>query len=172
MRCRSARALNLSRPEAINPTRRAENLVRIALKDAEQDGVLKYLASTYDPSSDRMQSGLGATGPRALTFAPLLGSQTILFKQVVERLLELAKDDVSEFLADSPYASSEIVTVSARDGRGRDKLLEIVDGKPLLRRTASAALPGRRQATAMRPLSRSSWPARLNCTPWRSGRAP
>jgi hypothetical protein len=60
------------------------------LGEAEADGTLKFLASTYDSGSDRLQSGLAGSGPRAVTFAPLLESRSIPFTPVIEHLLERA----------------------------------------------------------------------------------
>jgi selenocysteine-specific elongation factor len=42
-------------------------------------------------------------------------------------LLELAEDDVRAFLGATPYAGCEVVTVSARDGRGLDELLAALE---------------------------------------------
>jgi len=67
---------------------------------------------------------------------------------VDDELLELAKDDVSEFLADSPYARSEIVTVSARDGRGKDNLLAALE------RAAAEVKARRRSGPARLPVDR------------------
>lgn len=55
-----------------DPTSEVEYLVKCRLADAEEDGALRYAASSYDVSSDRLYPGLRGTGPRALTFAPLL----------------------------------------------------------------------------------------------------
>jgi hypothetical protein len=70
------------------PIRETECLVRCGLAEAEADGALKFLASTYDPGSDRLYPGLSGRGPRALTFAPLLGSRFVRFSDLVARLLE------------------------------------------------------------------------------------
>ena len=46
---------------------------------------------------------------------------------VDEELLELAEADVREFLEATPFAGCEVVTVSARDGRGLDELLAALE---------------------------------------------
>jgi len=46
---------------------------------------------------------------------------------VDDELLELAAGDVQEFLDGSAYAGVEVVTVSARDGRGTDELLAALE---------------------------------------------
>ncbi|MFV2071347.1 MAG: PEP/pyruvate-binding domain-containing protein [Thermoanaerobaculales bacterium] len=75
-----------------DPIRETECLVRSGIGEAGGDGTLKFLASTYEADSDRLQPGLGGNGPRILNFAPLLGSRTIPFNQVVARLVELSRE--------------------------------------------------------------------------------
>jgi hypothetical protein len=85
-------AVDLGGVAASDPIRQSEYQVRLGLVDAEKDGTLDLLASTYDAESDRLNPGLGTQGPRALTFAPLLESRTIPFTSVIETLLESAKE--------------------------------------------------------------------------------
>ncbi len=65
-------AINVGAPPAYDPMAEAEFLVRLGLDEAEEDGTLAHLASTYDPGSDRLWPGLGRQGPRVLDFAPIL----------------------------------------------------------------------------------------------------
>jgi hypothetical protein len=83
-------AINVGDPPPPNPLRETACLVRSGLGEAEADGTLSFLASTYDPVSDQLRSGIAGKGPRALTFAPLLESRSIPFTPLVESLLELA----------------------------------------------------------------------------------
>jgi hypothetical protein len=83
-------AVNVGDPPPPDPVREAACLVRSGIADAEADGSLTFLASTYDPASDQLRSGIGGVGPRALTFAPLLESKTIPFTPLMENLLETA----------------------------------------------------------------------------------
>ena len=84
-------AVHMGEPPLPDPIRETEYLVRPGLADAEEDGALKYLVSTYDPQSDRLDPGLGHGGARALTFAPLLGSRLIPFNQLLADVLARAK---------------------------------------------------------------------------------
>ncbi len=81
-------AVHMGPPPIPDPMRETECLVEARLADAERDGALRWLVSTYDPGSDRLYPGTGGGGPRALTFAPLLGSRTIPFNHAIHRLLE------------------------------------------------------------------------------------
>jgi len=83
-------AVNVGDPPPPDPVRETTCLMRSGLADAEEDGTLTYLASTYDSASDQLRSGIGDRGPRALTFAPLLESRSIPFTPLMEHLLELS----------------------------------------------------------------------------------
>lgn len=83
-------AVNVGDPPPPDPMRESACLLRQGLSDAESDGTLAYLASTYDASSDQLRSGIGGRGPRVLNFAPLLESRSIPFTPLVENLLELS----------------------------------------------------------------------------------
>jgi selenocysteine-specific elongation factor len=67
---------------------------------------------------------------------------------VDEELLDLAAADVREFLTSTPYAECEMVTVSARDGRGADELLAA------LARAVARVESGRRTGPARLPVDR------------------
>jgi hypothetical protein len=65
-------AVHMGPPPQYDPLAETEYLERGALTDAEEDGTLTGLASTYDSRSDRLVPGTGPSGPRVLDFAPLL----------------------------------------------------------------------------------------------------
>ena len=67
---------------------------------------------------------------------------------VDEELLELAEADVREFLERTRYAGCEVVTVSARDGRGTVELLAALE------RAADRTEAGRRSGPARLPVDR------------------
>ncbi len=67
---------------------------------------------------------------------------------VDEELLELAEEDVRGFLAGSSYEACELVTVSAKDGRGTEDLVRALD------RAAARVEAGRRGGPARLPVDR------------------
>jgi selenocysteine-specific elongation factor len=67
---------------------------------------------------------------------------------VDEELLELAEEEVREFLEGTPFAGCELVTVSAKDGRGLDDLLAALE------RAADRAEAGRHAGPARLPVDR------------------
>lgn len=84
-------AVNMGEPPAWDPIVETEYLVESSLAEAEADGNLQYLASTYDPGADRIVTGTGRRGPRVLTFAPILALEQIPLVPLVRRLLELCE---------------------------------------------------------------------------------
>lgn len=84
-------AVNVGDAPAFNPLAETEYLVRCELADAEGDGTLAPVVSTFDPRAERLWSGLNSRGPRVLNFAPLLNGNLFGFNGVVPRLLELCE---------------------------------------------------------------------------------
>ncbi len=65
-------AVRFGKPPAWDPVHETEYLVKAGLAEAEEDGTLRPLASTYDSRSDRLVPGVSVPGPRVVNFAPLL----------------------------------------------------------------------------------------------------
>ena len=84
-------AVNMGKPPAYDPTSETEYLVKSNLSDAELDGVLDLLASTYDPERDRVVPGIGPRGPRILDFSPILVQEQLGLNELVKALLRAAE---------------------------------------------------------------------------------
>lgn len=84
-------AINMGRPPLHDPIRETEYLARAGIADAEFDGSLDLLVSTYDGRSDRLRAGLIGSGPRVLDFAPILSCDALPLNEVVRRLLATAE---------------------------------------------------------------------------------
>nr|MBN2276193.1 hypothetical protein [candidate division Zixibacteria bacterium] len=87
-------AVNMGKPPEHDPIKETEYMVKRTLAEAEYDGVLKYIASTYRPQDDRLVSGIGHDGPRVLTFAPVLSGYAMPFNQLVTSLLKMCEESV------------------------------------------------------------------------------
>lgn len=84
-------AVNMGRPPAYDPIRETEYLVDGTLPDAERDGVLSRLVSTFDAHSRRIYPGMREGGARILTFAPLLKLDVLPLNGIIRRLLEIGE---------------------------------------------------------------------------------
>ncbi len=85
-------AVNMGRPPAYDPIAETEYLVQPTLADAEYDGSLTYLASSYDGEADRLRPGLGFPGPRVLDFAPLLKLRQLPVNELFLALLAASEE--------------------------------------------------------------------------------
>ena len=85
-------AVNMGQAPGYDPVTETEYLVKSGLDAAEEDEVLRYLASTYDTRSDRLSMGIGIKGPRALTFSPLLSLEEYPLNDLLRSLLRLCTD--------------------------------------------------------------------------------
>ncbi|NQS91134.1 MAG: hypothetical protein HQ574_01885 [Chloroflexi bacterium] len=87
-------AVNMGAPLVYDPIRETEYLVKENLTTAEKDGSLRYLCSTYDPQSDRLQMGMANPGPRILTFAPLLHLKELPLNNIIQAILQLCEEEL------------------------------------------------------------------------------
>ena len=83
-------------PKEYDPIRETEYLYHGSLSEADLDGTLRYVCSTYDGASDRLHMGSSGAGPRLVDFSPLLQGRIAALNELLERLLELAEKEVGE----------------------------------------------------------------------------
>jgi Pyruvate phosphate dikinase, AMP/ATP-binding domain len=115
-------AVNMGKPPAFDPVAEAEYLVNLPVADAEPDGTLRLVASTYDARSDRLSMGVGLRGPRALNFAPLLVLEEYALNDLLKALLRLCQDALG-----APVEIEFAVTFPPEglDGRARFGFLQV-----------------------------------------------
>ena len=82
-------AVNMGTPPAFDPTKETEYMVEAELADADYDGTLEFVASTYEASLERLMAGVGGKGPRVIDFAPLLQMKLWPVNEVVKRVLDV-----------------------------------------------------------------------------------
>ena len=109
-------AVHMGAPPPWDPVAETEHLVQADLAGAEEDGTLRYLASTYVAASDRLSPGTGRDGPRVLDFAPLLQLREWPLNDAVLELLDVAHEVEGgpveiEFAATLPSEGDDAVRV-------------------------------------------------------------
>ncbi len=77
-----------------DPLRETEFLIRGTIADAEADGTLRYVASTFQADNDRIVTGIIGNGPRLITFAPLLKLSDIPLNDMIKYLVKLCEETV------------------------------------------------------------------------------
>lgn len=84
-------AVNMGPVFAYNPTKETEYMAELDLKEAEYDGTLNYIASTYDKSSDRISMGIGNDGPRIINFSRFLHLDEFGFNRFISDILRICE---------------------------------------------------------------------------------
>jgi hypothetical protein len=84
-------AVSMATPREYEPIRETEYLEHLGLEAAELDGTLRYVCSTYDAQSDRLNMGLAAGGPRLLDFSPILKGRAAPLNDLVRIVLSTAE---------------------------------------------------------------------------------
>jgi hypothetical protein len=105
-------ALNLAAHDD-DPLAESEHLVHPDLPEAESDEALSLIASTYDAGRDRIVPGIGAPGPRVITFAPILSLGLLPVNEVVRELLAICERAAG--------SDVEIEFAMSLPGPGRDR---------------------------------------------------
>ena len=82
---------------------------------AETDGTLQFVGSTYSPGDDSITDGLGRSGPRVVTFGPILHHRMFQLPQILELLL-----DMGTWGMGTPVEIEFAATMSVRTGSPKE----------------------------------------------------
>lgn len=82
-------ALKLQNPDGTGDRTQEMQLHKYHLEEAEADGVLPYIGSTYSPENDNITVGTGRDGIRLVTFAPILKNKLIPLPEILEMMMEM-----------------------------------------------------------------------------------
>jgi CheY-like chemotaxis protein len=87
-------ALNLS-PEAYHPsTDDSVNLLDLSIDDAEKDGSLKFISSTYDFENNMIRDGYGLNGKKVITFSNVLNHNIFPLADILKVCLEIGQREM------------------------------------------------------------------------------
>ncbi|MBR8536464.1 pyruvate, phosphate dikinase [Carboxylicivirga sediminis] len=101
-------------------------IVKLAIKEAEEDGNLKHCATVYDYNYDRMVNDFSKRGPRVVNFSNILKYDYIPLSQTLDMLLRFFKEAMG--------APVEIeFAVDLEPGRRNLPTLYLLQIKPLIR---------------------------------------
>ena len=87
-------ALSLSPEKFKTSIDDAVNLVRFPIHECGQFESLKMIASTFDRENMRIVDSCYPDGPRIVTFAPQLKFKTFPLAEIIQRLLEMAQQEI------------------------------------------------------------------------------
>lgn len=113
------------------------NLLKLHVKEAEKDGSLKYIASTYDPYDQIIRDGLYPGGRKVITFANILQHDVFPLAHILQLILKYGQQEMRR-----PVEIEFAATMNReRDKTGTFYLLQIrpiVDTKEMLDEDLSA----------------------------------
>jgi hypothetical protein len=72
------------------------NLLKLKIKDAENDSVLKLVASTFDYDSHVLREGMLTPGKRIITFSQVLNHNTIPLAEILDIVLEIGQKEMGK----------------------------------------------------------------------------
>lgn len=108
------------------------NLQLARIKSAEEDGSLRYVASTYDYNNHIIQDGMHYEGKRLVTFANILKYNSFPLAKILSDLLEISQREMNnpveiEFAANLDVDENEAVTFNVLQIRPIVDVKETID---------------------------------------------
>jgi len=108
-------ALDLSRMQFVPQVDDGFNLLKIPVADAEKDGTLKFIASTFNPQDQVIQHGLYDGGRKIITFVNILQHNVFPLAQILKEVLHIAQIEMGrpieiEFAVNLDYTAKKLHT--------------------------------------------------------------
>jgi hypothetical protein len=88
-------AIHMGEPPEYDPIKEVEYMAKYDLADAEKDGTLRFIASTYSAQKDSIVFGVRERGPRVVDFATILKLEHIHLNDFLKELLKVCQDALS-----------------------------------------------------------------------------
>ncbi|MDR0431210.1 MAG: phosphoenolpyruvate synthase [Tannerellaceae bacterium] len=71
------------------------NLLRLSVKDAETDGSLRYIVSTYDPYDQIIRDGFYPGGRKIISFANILQHDVFPLAETLDKVLKIGQSEMA-----------------------------------------------------------------------------
>jgi CheY-like chemotaxis protein len=87
------------------------NLLKIRVQDADKDGTLRYIASTFNPQDQCIYDNVVENGRRIITFANILQHNVFPLAEILKQILSIAHNEMGrpieiEFAVNLDYAQN------------------------------------------------------------------
>jgi CheY-like chemotaxis protein len=89
------RALDLNIGSFVPSTDDGVNILKIDIKDANNDTAMKLIASTYDRNNNVLRDGITHPGKRIVTFSNILQHKTFPLAEILSTLLEIGQREMN-----------------------------------------------------------------------------
>ncbi|MBO5768938.1 MAG: phosphoenolpyruvate synthase, partial [Bacteroidales bacterium] len=87
-------ALDLNNKNGHLPVDDGFNLLKLPVKEAEQDGTLDQIASTFDPYDQVIRDGIWEGGRKIISFAHILENETFPLAELLSDILKLGEEEM------------------------------------------------------------------------------
>jgi hypothetical protein len=88
-------ALDLNSGSFVPSTDDGVNILKLGIKDAGNDNVMKYIASVYDQNNHMLYDGIGRPGKRIITFSGILQHKKFPLAEILDTLLDLGSQEMN-----------------------------------------------------------------------------
>jgi len=88
-------ALDLNIDSFVPSTDDGVNILKIDIKDANNDGAMKYVASTYDRNNNVLRDGIIHSGKRVISFSNILQHKIFPLAEILSTLLEIGQKEMN-----------------------------------------------------------------------------
>jgi CheY-like chemotaxis protein len=89
------RALDLNIDSFIPSTDDGINILKLPVNDINNDGAMKYVASTFDHNNNILRDGINHPGKRIITFANILQHKLFPLAEILNTLLDLGQYEMN-----------------------------------------------------------------------------
>ncbi len=104
-------ALDLHPEKFVPSTDDSMNLVKLRIKDAEQHGSIRKIASTYDLQNNVIRDGYNYPGKKLITFNSILKHDVFPLAEILQKTLELGAKEM-----DKPVEIEFVVDLNVKKG--------------------------------------------------------
>ena len=87
-------ALETSRATFVPQVNDSFNLMKVRVQDAESDGTLKFLASTFNPQDQRIYDNIYEKGRKVITFANILQHNVFPLANILQEILRISQSEM------------------------------------------------------------------------------
>ncbi len=107
------------------------NLLKLSVKEADSDGSLKYIVSTYDPYDQIIRDGYYPGGRKVLSFVNILQHEVFPLADTLHKILRISQEEMGR-----PVEIEFAVNISATDAKQATfyllQIRPIVDNKEVM----------------------------------------
>jgi CheY-like chemotaxis protein len=118
-------ALDMDGNHFVTSTDDGANILEFKVADAEKDGVLKFIASTYDYQNDMLRDGVNYEGKRLITFSNILKHETFPLAKIISDMLEIGQREMAKPI-EIEFA------VELNRGKNEPRLFNILQIRPIV----------------------------------------